>query len=73
MIFKQAERLPVLPKGGTKTRGLFPRKLDDAQLRDHDRPAENGDDAQESENNLAGDGGVFEREGKPTGREDYRK
>src|SRR5205807_5448871 len=73
VVFKQAERLAILPKGGTKTPGLFPRELDHAQLRNHDRPAENRDDAQESENNLAGDGGVLEREGKAAGREDYRK
>ena len=73
VIFKQAERLPVLPKSGTKTRGLFPGKLDDAQLRDHDRPTENRNDAEERENDLAGDSRVFEREEETAGRENRRK
>jgi hypothetical protein len=73
VIFKQAQRLPVFPEGRAKSRRLFPRELNHAQLRDHDRPAENGDDAKQRENDLAGDSGVFEREEKTTRRENLRK
>src|ERR1700674_703391 len=73
MVFKQAERLPVFAKSGTKPRGLFPGELNHAQLRDHDRPTEHRDDAEEREDDLAGDGRVFEREEETAGRENLRK
>jgi hypothetical protein len=65
--------LPVLAKGGTKSRRLFPRELNHPQLRDHDRPAENRDEAKQGENNFAGNGRVFERKKKTAGRENLRK
>ena len=43
-------------------------ELHDAQLRDHDRPAEDRDDGQKREDDLAGNGGLLEREEKTTGR-----
>jgi hypothetical protein len=68
VIFKQAEGLAILPESGAKTRGLFPGKLNHAQFCDHDRPAEDRNDAEQREDDLAGDSGVFEREEKTAGR-----
>jgi hypothetical protein len=51
---------------------LSARKTHDAHLRDHDRPAENRADEQETENELAGYGGVFEREEKTASRENLQ-
>ena len=65
-------RLPILPKGRSKMRGLFSRELNYAQLRDHDRPAENRNDAKQRENNLAGNCGMLEGEEKTAGRENLR-
>jgi hypothetical protein len=73
MIFKQAQRLPILAEGRAKSRRLFPRELNHAQLCDHDRPAEDRDDAKQRENDLAGDSRMFEREEQTAGREDLRK
>jgi hypothetical protein len=68
VILEQAQRLAILAKSGPKTGGLFPRELHDAQLRDHDRPTEDRDDGQKREDNLAGNGGLLEREEETTGR-----
>ena len=73
VVLKQAQRLAILPEGRAKARVLFPGELDHAQLRDHDRPAEDRDDAKKRENDLAGDRRVFEREEKTAGRENLRK
>src|SRR5262249_10757262 len=44
VVFKQAQRLSVFAKGGPKSRGLLPCKLNYPQFCYHDRPAKNGDD-----------------------------
>src|SRR5439155_18989262 len=60
ILLKQAQWLPVLAKSGQETRVLLSSKLDDTQLRDHDRPAEDRGDGKKTQDEFAGDGGVLE-------------
>src|SRR6202023_1435149 len=62
ILLEQAQRLPILMKGGEKARVLFSSKLDHAQFRDHDRPTENRTDGEQREDDLARDRRVIERE-----------
>jgi hypothetical protein len=62
-----------LKSGAPEPSRLFPRKLDHAQLRDHDRPAEYRNYGKEEENDFPGDGRVLQRESEAAGRENDRK
>ncbi len=68
IFFKQPQRLSILPESIAKAGVLFPGELDHAQLRQHDRPAEDGADREETENKLARNGGVFESKKQPAAR-----
>ena len=61
ILFKQAQRLSILPESGEETRVLLSSEPDHAQLRDHDGPTENRHDSQKSENHFPCDRRVIER------------
>jgi hypothetical protein len=73
MILEQPQWLAILSKRSSESRCLLSRKADNAHLCDHDGPAENRDDGEKREDDFAGNGRVFEREGKTAGRQDDRK
>jgi hypothetical protein len=59
VFFEQPQWLSILPECSQKTRVLFSGEPDHAQFGDHDRPAEDRNDREEKENELAGNGGVL--------------
>jgi hypothetical protein len=59
VLFEQPQWLSILPEREEETRVLFSRELDHAQFCDHDRPAEDRNDREEKEDELAGNGGVL--------------
>src|SRR5215469_15710297 len=61
VFFKQTKRLSVFVKSGEEPGVLSPSEADHAQLRDHDRPAENRCDSKKSEDNFSCDRRVIER------------
>jgi hypothetical protein len=68
VLFKQTQRLPVLSKSGEKPRVLLPREADDAQLRDHNRPTEDGSDGEKRQDEFSCDRRVIERKKETAGR-----
>jgi hypothetical protein len=72
VFLKQTQRLAILSKSGQKPCILFSRKLNHAQLCDHDRPAENGTDREEKEDEFAGNGSVLKGEEQAAGRNQVR-
>src|SRR5262249_33696801 len=73
VLFEQTERLSIFPERREKTYILFSREPDHAQLRDHNRPTEDGCDGQKSENELACDRCVIEsKQETAAGRYDFR-
>jgi hypothetical protein len=72
VLFKEAERLPILPKCGQETGILFPGKLNDAEFRDHDGPTKNRSDGEKEENDFARNRGVLEGEEQTAGRNQLR-
>src|SRR5262249_53440299 len=72
VLFEETQRLSILPERRNKARVLFAGELDDAQFRDHDRPAEDRSDCQQKQNKLAGNGSVFKRKDQTAGRNQRR-
>src|SRR5205823_14239330 len=68
IFFEQPQRLSILPERKQKTRVLFSGELDHAQFRNHDRPAEDRNDREEKENELAGNGSVLKCKEQTAGR-----
>src|SRR6476646_2439414 len=71
--FKQTQGLPVLAKGGQESVGLFPRELNHAHLRYHDRPAEDRGDGKTQKHHLSRDRRVLEGKNESTGREKMQR
>ena len=71
--FVQTQWLPILPECFQKTQCLFSRESDYAHFCQHDRPAKNRADREGEQNDLAGNGGVFESEKEPAAREECRE
>src|SRR5215831_10306496 len=73
VFLKQTKRLPVLVKSSHEPGVLSPSEADHPQFRDHDRPAEDGCDSKESEDNFSCDRRVIERKNQtPAGSYDFR-
>src|SRR6202040_1842512 len=72
VFFEQTQWLSILPERGEKTRVLPSGELDHAQFCDHDRPAEDRNDREEKQNQLAGNSGVLKCKDQTAGRQNYR-
>jgi hypothetical protein len=59
--------LSILAERGEKTRVLFPRELNQAQLGEHDRPAEDRSDRKQQQDELAGNRGVLKSKEQTAG------
>src|SRR4030095_14631168 len=71
--FKQTQGLSILTKGGQEPVGLFPRELNHAHLRHHDRPAEDRGDGQAQKHHLSRDRRVLEGKNESAGREKMQR
>src|SRR5947209_1985305 len=72
ILLEQTQWLSILPESSQKSFVLFSGKLNHPQLRDHDRPAEDGSNREKRQDELARHCRVFEREKQTACRNQFR-